>query len=67
MSDTDEVLDEIRRARYDISRRYKHDVYAYVKHLKRLEAQGARQVRKHGRTRRRLGPGSVISACAAAR
>jgi len=43
MKDTDAVIAEIRRARCEISRRYKHDVYKYVKHLMRKEAEGARR------------------------
>jgi len=50
MNDTDEVIAEIRRARCEISRRYKHDVYKYVKHLMRKEAECARRAGKRQRT-----------------
>lgn len=46
MSDTDEAIEEIRRARCEISARYK-DVYAYVRHLMRVDARRAKKAQRH--------------------
>jgi hypothetical protein len=56
MKDVDDAIEEIRRARYEISARYK-DVYAYVGHLMRAEARRAKQTEKRagGAAQRAIG------------
>jgi hypothetical protein len=50
VNDTDVAIEEVRRARYEISARYK-DVYAYVRHLMRVEARRGKRPQKRVKTR----------------
>ncbi|MCY3018380.1 MAG: hypothetical protein NTW87_05020 [Planctomycetota bacterium] len=67
MNDTDEVIEEIRRARCDISRRCGHDIYKYVAYLKQFNARYAEQVERYRALQRPAATANVTPAGGAAR